>query len=206
MSPAEQNYDIHDKEMLAIVKCMKAWRHYLEGTKHTVAVITDHANLQYFMTTKKFNGRQARWAEELAEIDFKIIYRPGKQGGKPDALTRRTQDRPPKEGGEESQKTLDPLFHPSRLHECYSPEYDEAIHKHFRARRELWSIGTSSKRVRGQNIPPGGRRKIAMAVVPWEDWDKPVYPTKHVEVRGNWERGFYWRKHLGIFVRHGIGA
>ena len=76
MSKAERNYDIHDKEMLAIVRSAKQWRHYLEGTKHTLAIITDHANLQYFMTTKMLNRRQARWMEELSELNFKIIYRP----------------------------------------------------------------------------------------------------------------------------------
>ena len=106
MSKAERNYDIHDNEMLAIVRSAKQWRHYLESTKHTLAIITDHANLQYFMTTKMLNRRQARWMEELSELNFKIIYRPGSKGGKPDALTRRTQDRPPKEGGEDSQNLV----------------------------------------------------------------------------------------------------
>jgi hypothetical protein len=45
-----------------------------------------------------------------------------------------------------------------------------------------------------------------MAVVAWEGGDTLVYPTEHVEVRGNWARRFYWRKHLGISVSYGIGA
>ena len=32
MIPAELNYEIHDKEMLAITPPFKEWRHYLEGT------------------------------------------------------------------------------------------------------------------------------------------------------------------------------
>jgi hypothetical protein len=52
-SPAEINYEIHDKELLAIVDCFKAWRRYLEGSLHTVQVFTDHKNLEYFMTTKE---------------------------------------------------------------------------------------------------------------------------------------------------------
>lgn len=117
MDAAERNYDIHDKEMLAIVKCAEVWRHYLEGSKHRVAIITDHANLQYFMTTKSYSRRQQRWSEKLSELDFTIIYRPGSRGGKPDALTRRTQDRPVKEGGEESSETLVRMFKPDQLHE-----------------------------------------------------------------------------------------
>src|SRR5690606_4863860 len=56
--------------------------------------------LEYFMTTKLLNRRQARWSEFLSRFDFKIVYRPGKQGGKPDALTRRSGDLPC-EGGDE---------------------------------------------------------------------------------------------------------
>jgi hypothetical protein len=61
-SPAEINYEIHDKELLGIVDCFKAWRRYLEGSLHMVQVFMDHKNLEYFMTTKVLNRRQARWA------------------------------------------------------------------------------------------------------------------------------------------------
>jgi hypothetical protein len=54
-SPAEINYDIHDKELLAILDCFKTWRGYLEGLLHTVQVFTDYKNLEYFMTTKVLN-------------------------------------------------------------------------------------------------------------------------------------------------------
>jgi hypothetical protein len=56
-SPAEINYKIHDKELLAIVDCFKAWRRYLEGSLHMVQVFTDHKNLEYFLTTKVLNRR-----------------------------------------------------------------------------------------------------------------------------------------------------
>jgi hypothetical protein len=59
-SPAEINYEIHNKELLAIVDCFKAWRRYLEGSLHTVQVFTDYKNLEYFITTKVLNRRQAR--------------------------------------------------------------------------------------------------------------------------------------------------
>ena len=44
--------------------------------------------MRYFTTSKKLNGRRARWAEELSQFDFKVIYRPGINAGKPDALSR----------------------------------------------------------------------------------------------------------------------
>jgi hypothetical protein len=76
-SPAEQNYEVHDAELLAIVESFKEWRHYLEGAAHTVEVLCDHSNLKYFMTTKSLSRRQARWAERLAAFDFDIKYRKG---------------------------------------------------------------------------------------------------------------------------------
>jgi hypothetical protein len=56
-----------------------------------VQVFTDHKNLEYFMTTKVLNRRQARWAQELAGVDFKILYRKGTSNGKPDALSSRPE-------------------------------------------------------------------------------------------------------------------
>jgi len=60
LAPAEENYDIHDKELLAIVVAFMEWRHYLEGTEKPVTVYTDHQNLQYFLTTKVWTHRQIR--------------------------------------------------------------------------------------------------------------------------------------------------
>jgi transposase InsO family protein len=85
----ELNYEIYDKEMLAIVTAFKEWRAYLEGAVHPITVYTDHKNLEYFATTKVLNRRQARWAELLANYNFAIVYRPGKTMGKPDAMSRR---------------------------------------------------------------------------------------------------------------------
>src|SRR5437762_7421274 len=73
-TPAECNYDIHDREMLAIVECMKHWRHYLEGSKYPIHVRSDHKNLERFMTTKLLNRRQARWAEILSGYNFVLDH------------------------------------------------------------------------------------------------------------------------------------
>lgn len=88
---AEINYEIFDKELTALVASVKEWRHYIQGTPHRFDVIiyTDHKNLESFNTTKQLTRRQARWAETLAEFDFTIRFRPGKQSTKPDALSRR---------------------------------------------------------------------------------------------------------------------
>ena len=100
--PTEINYEIHNKELLAVVDAFKHWRRYCEGATHQVQVYSDHQNLEYFTTTKVLNRLQARWAQELAGINFRIYYQPATQNGKPDALSRRSEYRPEK-GGVEKQ-------------------------------------------------------------------------------------------------------
>ncbi|SLM39535.1 Zinc finger, CCHC-type [Lasallia pustulata] len=78
LAPAELNYKIHDKELLAIVDALKQWRVYLEGSKTKVKVYLDHKNLKSFTTTK-----------ELAAYHFRIYYWKGSLNGQADALSRR---------------------------------------------------------------------------------------------------------------------
>ena len=94
--PAEINYEIYDKELLAIVLAFQEWRYELQGARHPVQVLSDHKNLEHFMTTKTLTRRQARWSEILADFNFQIKHRPGKLSQKPDALTRRSGDLPKK--------------------------------------------------------------------------------------------------------------
>jgi hypothetical protein len=65
LAPAESNYEIYDKELLAIVRCFEQWRPELEGSLFLIRVLTDYKNLQYFMTMKQLTQRQIRWAEYL---------------------------------------------------------------------------------------------------------------------------------------------
>jgi len=85
----EQNYEIHDKEMLAIIWALEEWRYFLEGATHLVEIWTDHKNLEYFMTAKKLNCCQACWSLHLARFNFLLHHRPGRAMGKPDTLSRR---------------------------------------------------------------------------------------------------------------------
>jgi len=94
MSDAKCNYDIHDKELLAIVQAFYEWKRYPRGNPKPIWVLTEHKNLVTFMTMKELNERQARWMQELSQYNFQIEYRPGKEGGMPDALRRREGDLP----------------------------------------------------------------------------------------------------------------
>ena len=89
LSNTERNYEIHDKEMLVVVKYLEAWRHFLEGVMMKFEIWTDHKNLEYFMKMQKLNRRQARWALYLSRFNFILKHIPGSKMGKADSLSRR---------------------------------------------------------------------------------------------------------------------
>jgi hypothetical protein len=66
MADPELNYLVGDQEMLAIVEACRHWRHYLEGSKYPVRVLTDHQNLQGFIKNKPLRGRLGHWWETLS--------------------------------------------------------------------------------------------------------------------------------------------
>ncbi|KAI2660465.1 Transposon Tf2-6 polyprotein [Labeo rohita] len=88
LSPAERNYDVGNRELLAIKLALEEWRHWLEGAKHSFIVLTDHKNLEYLRLAKLLNHRQACWALFFSRFDFSVTYRPGSQNTKADALSR----------------------------------------------------------------------------------------------------------------------
>ncbi|PRP73023.1 retrotransposon nucleocapsid protein, partial [Planoprotostelium fungivorum] len=92
MKEAELNYDTHDKELLAIVECLKAWRHWILGVSTPLNIYTDHENLRWFSSKQHLNRRQIRWSQFLADFNYKLIHRPGKSNVKADLLSRRAQD------------------------------------------------------------------------------------------------------------------
>jgi len=87
-SPADIDYDVHGKEMAAIVAAFKEWAYMLMLVDDQILVYTDYKNLEYFNTTKTLNRRQHRWAEFLQPFNFKVIYREGRLNDKADALLR----------------------------------------------------------------------------------------------------------------------
>lgn len=91
--PTECNYPIHDKELLAIIRCLEHWDAELRSVA-SFLILTDHLNLRYFMKKQQLSERQVRWAETLSRFNFTIQFRPGKEAIVPDALSRREQDMP----------------------------------------------------------------------------------------------------------------
>ncbi|KAL0202704.1 hypothetical protein M9458_000722, partial [Cirrhinus mrigala] len=97
LSPAEQNYDVGNRELLAIKLALKEWRHWLEGAQHSFEVVTDHKNLQYLREAKRLNPRQACWALFFTRFRFTVIYCPGHNSLKADDLSRLHQPDPAQE-------------------------------------------------------------------------------------------------------------
>ena len=111
-SEAEAAYDIHDKELLAIVRALHSFRHYLEGREDTFEIWSDHNNLVYFMTKKVLTRRQARYALFMANYNFVIIHKYGPEN-KADALSRRSDYKKGMIDLDSKERTLlDPKFFP----------------------------------------------------------------------------------------------
>lgn len=87
----ECNYEIYDKELLAIVECLKKWSSELRSVLK-FRVLTNHKNLTYFTTTRKWIERQMRWVEKLSKFNFEIAYRSDKKETQSDILSGREQD------------------------------------------------------------------------------------------------------------------
>src|SRR5271163_2566897 len=89
MSQAQRNYDTGDRELLAIVRALEEWRHYIQGSPHTTMIYSDHANLTYFRLPQTLSHRQARWALYVSEFDLKLVHIAGSKNVLADALSRR---------------------------------------------------------------------------------------------------------------------
>jgi hypothetical protein len=76
LNSAELNYNVTEKEMLAVVHALHVWRCYLEGADFTV--YTGHVSNTFFQTQPNLSRRQARWSEFLQRFgNFVWKYRKG---------------------------------------------------------------------------------------------------------------------------------
>jgi len=89
LSSAERNYEIHNKELLSIIRGLEEWRHILEGTKNTIEILMTIGTL-HTSRVQNLNHRQACWSLFLSRFDFLLIHRPEQHSVKPDALPCQT--------------------------------------------------------------------------------------------------------------------
>jgi hypothetical protein len=110
-SETKRKYEIYDRELLGIIRALKKWRHYIQGSGHTTIVYSNHKNLMYFRTAQKLNDQQARWSLYLSGFDLKLIHLPGTKMVQSDALSRQPDYGTDKQMEEEDKVVLpDNLF------------------------------------------------------------------------------------------------
>jgi hypothetical protein len=87
-TPTERNYNIYERELLAILKALEHWRPHLVATETPVLILTNHANLTFWKNPRKVNRRVARWFATLQDYNLLIKHVPGKLHAAPDMLSR----------------------------------------------------------------------------------------------------------------------
>ena len=88
LSPAERNYDVREREFMAILDACSHWRHYLHSDEPFI-LKSDHSSLVHYMTMPNLTGRMARWVLKMQDFHCKLEYIPGPQNVVADALSRR---------------------------------------------------------------------------------------------------------------------
>ncbi|XP_075431242.1 GDP-D-glucose phosphorylase 1 isoform X2 [Ascaphus truei] len=131
-SSAERNYDVGNRELLAVKMALQEWRHLLEGSKEPFTILTDHKNLLYIENARRLGPRQARWALFFSRFDFHLSYIPGTKNVKADVLSRihSSEKRP-----EESLETI--LPHERILATSTFKNLDKHLHSQRRIPKDL---------------------------------------------------------------------
>jgi RNase H-like domain found in reverse transcriptase/Integrase zinc binding domain len=83
----ERSYNIHDRELLMVIRGLLTWHHLLVGSPHKIRILMDHLNLKYYHHPQKISRHVARYLPKMAEFDFELVYKPGATN-KADHLSR----------------------------------------------------------------------------------------------------------------------
>jgi RNase H-like domain found in reverse transcriptase/Reverse transcriptase (RNA-dependent DNA polymerase)/Integrase zinc binding domain len=132
MTDAERNYDVREKEFMAIYLACLHWRPYLHGTQ-PFRLLSDHKSLVYYMTMPHLSDRLARWVEKMQQFDCGIEYIKGEENVVADALSRRSDHEPTKATATHAVKALNlfavrarPATKPDEPHEVRQAHIDAA--------------------------------------------------------------------------------
>ena len=109
-SPTEQRYQIYDRELLAIVRALQTWRHYLLGSPHPITLWCDHKNLTYYREPRRLTPRQSGWHLLLSQYDLVIQHQAGTKMVQSDALSRRPDYEGEEDEGEIAVVLPDTMF------------------------------------------------------------------------------------------------
>ena len=109
-TPTKRNYDIYERELLAVIKVLQNWRPHLTWTPHPFTLITDHANLTFWKHPWKVNRCITQWFAELQDYWFEIKHVPGKTHTAADFLSRPFVDNKGEQDNEDVVVLLPELF------------------------------------------------------------------------------------------------
>jgi hypothetical protein len=88
LTGAEHNYNMHSREMYAIIQALEDWCHFLKGLPETFEIWTNHANLQYWTKAQNLTQCQSRWALWLSRFHFMLTHKPSKLNVLANVLSR----------------------------------------------------------------------------------------------------------------------
>lgn len=177
LQPAERNYEIYDREMLAIVEALKDWRSFLEGLPQPFEIHTDHENLKWWTTAQDLSRRQARWALWLSRFDFRLIHKPGKANTEADALSRLSSHHVSDADDNQQRIVLDrELFTTIAANTPENPLEKEIRDASEREAQVLEGLQVLRKK---------GLQRLANGLAEWEEEDGLVYHRGRVYVPPN---------------------
>jgi hypothetical protein len=177
LGPAERNYQVYDREMLAVIEALKDWRHFLEGLPEPFEIVTDHSNLEYWRSAQNLNRRQARWALWLSRFDFRMVHRPGKANIQADSLSRQSEHYVPGSSDNREQLVLPPEVF------AQIASTSEEFHRNPLEDRIRKASERESEVVKAlEDLRNHGPRRLVNGLVEWEEEDGLVYYRGRVYV------------------------
>lgn len=90
LGAVKRSWSTYKNEMLAILEVVRSWRPYLLGRKFQI--LTDYKSLHCLLEQRITTPEQQKWISKLLGFDYEISYKPGKENGAADALSRRDQE------------------------------------------------------------------------------------------------------------------
>lgn len=174
MQPAERNYQIYDREMLAIIEALKDWRHFLEGLRGEFEIISDHSNLEYWRTAQDLTRRQARWSLYLSRFNFQLVHRAGKSNTQADALSRMPHHRV--QDSEDNRQQI--VLSPERFHKIAVTNLANPLEQ--RIRQAVEREAEVLEGLRG--LRTGGLKRLADGLPEWEEDNGLIYHHGRVYV------------------------
>ncbi len=153
LSATERNYEIYNKELLAIMLALSEWHHYLMGAAKDVEIWMDHQNRQYFQLPQKLNRRQARWVTELAEYHFVLRHKPGVLNKKANLLSQHDDHDQGKEDND------DIVVLQAEHFRALAMPMTNSVHRQIKEatwQKELWDVGIATSLAHNRGISKEG--------------------------------------------------